>query len=50
MIVGLFLPPEDVDGYVIITTISVGKNPDGVELNPDTNRAYTPKLHRVLLF
>ena len=30
----------DVDGYVILATISVGKNPDGVEINPLTNIIY----------
>jgi len=30
------------DGYVILTPISVGKIPDGVFLNLDTNRAYIP--------
>ena len=35
------------DGYVILTPISVGTNPDGVFLNLDTNRAYVPNIIQV---
>ena len=48
LVVGLFLPLEDVDAkqeYVILTSISVGNLPDGVALNIDTNRAYVPNTN-----
>jgi len=44
-LVGILITPifaAEPDGYVILTPISVGKIPDGVFLNLDTNRAYVP--------